>query len=158
MAEMQRVAIWPADIRSAVTRRETPYRLLARKAGSLARAAWWLLQKLNALEMHMETVSTWTYVPHAQAPLHDAMLKAIDGNLRYVADGKAVFIIGAADFSELAGAPAFREMMRFHTGPFGINDPYMGRRIFDIPIHVVPNMTGMAVVPRVIIEGGSVSP
>lgn len=152
MAEVQRVAIWPTSIMEVVERRATPYRLLERNAGYLARAAWWLLNKLKALEPYFETVRTWTYVPHEQAPLHEAMLKAVDYDLRYVADDKAVFIIGGATFSELVGAPAFQEQMRFSTGPFGMNDPYRGRRMFDIPIHVVPNMTGMAIVPRVIIE------
>jgi hypothetical protein len=80
------------------------------------------------------------------------MLAAVDNDLRYIYEGKAVFIIGGATFSELVSAPEFRDQMRFVTGPFGMNDHYHGRRMFDIPIHVVPNMTGVAVVPRVLIE------
>jgi hypothetical protein len=152
MTQPQQIAIWPASIREVVERKETPYRLLDKKAGALARCAWWLLGKLKALDPYYESVRSWTYVPHEQAALHEAMLKAVDYDLRYIYEGKAVFIVGGATFSELVGAPAFRDQMRFVTGPFSLDDGYRGRRMFDIPIHVVPNMTGFAVVPRVVIE------
>lgn len=152
MADVKRVAVWPASVRDVIERKETPYMLLDSKAGIVARWAWWVLHKLKALTPYVETVRRWEYVPHQQRALHEAMLEAVDHDLRYVADGKAVFIVGGATFSELASAPAFREQMQFMTGPFGVEDPYHGRRIFDIPIHVVPGMVGMAVVPRVIVE------
>jgi len=152
MADVQRVAVWPASTREVIERRETAYRLLDAKAGVVARAAWWLLQKLGALTPYMETVRRWDYVPHEQKPLHEAMLAAVDHDLRYVYERKAVFIIGGKTFSELCNAPAFRDQMMFVTGPFGMSDPFHGRRMFDIPIHVVPSMVGMAVVPRAIIE------
>lgn len=152
MADVQRVEVWPASIMEVVERIETPYRLLDKKAGVIARAAWWVLNKLKALEPFYEKVQRWEYVPHKQAALHEAMLAAIDHDLRFVYERKAVFIIGGKTFSELVGAPAFRERMMFMTGEFFMgSNPYAGQ-MFDIPIHVVPNMVGMAVVPRVIIE------
>lgn len=152
MADVQSVAVWPASVREVVEHRPTLAMYLDERAGLVAKAAWWLLGKLKALRPFSETVYRWDYVPHKQAALHEAMLDAVDRDLRYVADGKAVFIIGGATFSELVNAPAFRDQMRFMTGPFGMQDPYYGRRMFDVPIHVVPNMTGLAVVPRAIIE------
>lgn len=152
MARPQDVAIWPASTREIVERNETPYMLLDAKAGVVARSAWWLLKTMKALTPYFESVRKWTYVPHEQKALHEAMLAAVDYDLSFVADGKAVFIIGGATFSELVNAPAFRDQMRFMTGPFGMDDGYRGRRMFDIPIHVVPNMVGMAVVPRMLIE------
>lgn len=152
MAKVQQVEVWPASVVDRFDRIETPYRMLSARAGIIARAAWWLLGKLKALDPYFEKVHRWEYVPHQQAALHEAMLKAVDHDLRYVADGKAVFIIGGATFSELVSAPAFRDQMLFMTGPFAMSDGYHGRRMFDIPIHVVPNMTGMAVVPRAIVE------
>lgn len=152
MAKVQQVAVWPAHVDSIVEYIDTPYKLLDKKSGVIARAAWWLLGKLGALEPYMEKVQRWEYVPHQQAALHEAMLAAVDQDLRYVYEGKAVFIIGGATFSELTGSPAFRDHMRFVTGQFHMNDPYHGRRMFDIPIHVVPGMVGMAVVPKVLIE------
>ncbi len=156
MTDVQQVAVWPASVRSVIERKETPYKFLDANAGMVARAAWWLLNKLGALRPFFESVQRWEYVPHNQAPLHEAMMKAIDYDLRYIENGKAVFIIGGQTFSELVSAPAFRDQMRFMTGPFyldgGSRDPYHGRRMFDVPVHVVPGMVGMAVVPRVIIE------
>lgn len=152
MARQQEVAIWPASIREVVESVETPYMLLDANAGVVARAAWWALKRLKALKPYFQIVSKWTYVPHEQAALHEAMLKAVDYDLRFVADGKAVFIIGGKTFSDLVSAPAFRDQMVFATGPFGMDDGYRGRRMFDIPIHIIPNMIGMAVVPRVLIE------
>lgn len=155
MAQVQRVAIWPASLMETVERRETPYRLLDHNANIIARAAWWLLQKMKALQIYHETIRTWTYEPHKQQALHEAMLTAADGDLRYIYEGKAVFIIGGQEFSELTNAPVFREEMMFRTGPFGFQDAYRGRQIFNIPIHVVPHMTGMAVIPKVLIERSS---
>lgn len=152
MAQTQRMTIWPASVREIAERRETPFRLLTKGAGPLARGAWWLLKKLNALEPYMETVRRWEYVPHKQDALHEAMLKAIDYDIEYIARGEAVFIIGGETFSELVDSPAFRDNMRFSTGPFMARDAYGGRRMYDIPIHVVSNMTGIAVVPRVLVE------
>lgn len=156
MADVQQVAIWPSSVREIIERKEMPYMLLNAKAGRIGRAAWWVLKKLNALSPYMESVHKYQYVPHEQKALHEAMLKAVNHDLRYVYEGKAVFIIGGSTFSELCNAPAFREQVMFMTGPFGMaggrSDPYGGRRMFDIPIHIVPHMVGMAVVPRVLIE------
>lgn len=152
MAKVQQVLVWPASVHEVVERNETPYKLLDAKAGLVARAAWRLLEWLGVLSPYMETVRRWDYVPSEQRALHEAMLEAADHDLRNVADGKAVFIIGGATFSELTNAPAFRDNMRFVTGSFGINDPYHGRRMCDIPVHVVPRMVGLALVPAVIVE------
>lgn len=152
MAKVQSVAVWPASLHEMVELKETPFKLIDSKAGILARACWWALKKMNALQPYSETVRTWQYVPHEQKALIDAMIEAASDDFDYIYKGKAVFIIGGKTFSELTGAPAFRDMMRFAVGEFGHVDAYGGRRFYDIPIHVVPGMIGMAVVPKVIIE------
>jgi hypothetical protein len=150
--EPQTVTVWPASLHEVVIENETPFKLLDSKANFIARAAWWLLEKMDALEPYFEKVSKWTFVPHEQRDLIKAMQKAVDYDMRYIRDGKAVFIIGGKTFSELTGSPAFRDQMRFVAGNFTTEDPYRGRQIFGVPVHVVPNMVGMAVVPRAIIE------
>jgi hypothetical protein len=156
MADVQRVAVWPASVREIIERKQTPYMLLNENVGVVARAAWWVLHKLGALSPYMESVRRWDYVPHEQKALHEAMLAAMPEDLEYIYNRKAVFIMGGQTFSELVNAPAFRDVMRFDTGPFGMaggrHDLYGGHRMFDVPIHIVPNMTGMALVPRVIVE------
>ena len=152
MVEAKRVTVWPASVTAVVERYETPFKLLSKKAGPVSRALWWALKKLGVLEPYFETLRTWNYVPHDQSDLMEAVAKAYGERLDYVADGEAVFIMGGSTFAELSGAPAFQNMMAFDAGPFGRHDSYGGRRIFNIPIHVVPNMTGMALVPRVLIE------
>ena len=155
MAETQQIAIWPSSVKEIVERRETPFKLLDHKAGMISRFLWWVLKKMRRLQPYSETVRTWAYVPHQQDELHNAMLKALEEarfDMHDVYDDNLVFLIGGQDFSSLAAAPAFGRQMMFETGPFGMQSPYYGRRMFDIPIHVVPNMMGLAVVPRAIIE------
>jgi hypothetical protein len=151
MADVQTVTVWPASVRETIEYHDTPYKLMDGKAGLLARGAWWLLHKLGALSPFVEKVTRWHFVPREQKALHEAMLAAA-GDLRDIYDGSQVFLIGGQTFRDLVGSPVFRNYMVFQTGPFGVNDPYFGRRIFDVPIHVVPNMVGVACVPRVLIE------
>lgn len=147
----QSVAIWPASAKEVLSYRQTPYMLMT-GAGWIARAAWWVLKKQGALTPFVETIRTWTFEPAAQKPLYDAMIEAAGSDLPHVVSGNAVFIIGSKNFQDLATAPAFKRVLTFESGPFAINDPYYGRRVFNIPIHVVPNMVGFALVPKVLIE------
>ena len=147
----QTIEVWPASLLNTPERQKTPYKFLV-KSNWACRLAWRFLGWMKALEPYYATVDRWTYVPHEQKALHDAMMEAAQGDLRYIWEGKAVFIVGGKTFSELTQSPVFTQQMMFKTGPFGISDPYRGRHIFDIPIHVVPSMTGMALVPKVFIE------
>lgn len=147
----KQVVVWPASVKEVLSYHSTAYMLMT-DSGWIARAAWWLLKKRRALTPFVETTRTWTFYPHHQQPLHDAMLKACDSDLPFIRDGKAVFIIGGRTFQELTNAPAFKNTVTFECCPFKSEDPYYGRRAFNIPVHVVPNMVGMALVPRVLIE------
>lgn len=147
------MAVWPAERRLTEEKRETPYRLLAHKAGWLARAAWRFLQWRKALEPYVESVQKWSYVPAADKPLINLVLDCIrEGrrhDLAHIAEGKAVIIVGEATFQEFTGSPMFRDTLRFTAS---ITGNYYGREIAGVPVHVVPGMSGVAIVPRVLIE------
>lgn len=148
------MAVWPASISKTVTYQETPYKLykMPKRWGAIAKLLWRVLHKLNALEPFSEKVTKWTYEPAQQDELHEIMLKAINEQPELAYNKKGVFIIGEKTFQELVDAPIFRETMVFHTGPFGRHDPYMGRQMYNVPIHIVPYMEGVALVPKVVIE------
>ena len=152
MTDLQTVVVWPAEIKRFTETKPTPYRFLGAKAGVIARAAWWLLGKLGALEPYVETVETWTYLPSVQTDLLEAVLRAVRNGRGMFNIDDAAIIMGAATFQELTDSPVIRNYMIVSTAPVAMEDPYRGRRVAGIPIHVVPGMTGMAVVPRVAIE------
>jgi hypothetical protein len=151
---LQKVSIWPADIARTVSKNKTPAVHIKDAADKpwYVKLALWVLNKNKMFTPHWEKIETWTYVPYQQDALHEVMMKCIDQDMDYINSGKAVFIIGGKDFAELTGSPVFREVMRFNTGPFYKHDPYNRRQIYGFPIHVVPNMTGVALIPSVLIE------
>jgi hypothetical protein len=150
----QTVTIWPANLHRRIRKDKQPLYKVNYDDFSpwYIRLAFWMLTKQQVISTHWEAIETWTYVPAKQNDLHTVIMNCIRQDIDYVNEGKAVFLIGGKDFSELAGSPVFREVTTFSTGPFHRNDPYRGRQIYGFPIHVVPHMTGVALVPRVLIE------
>jgi hypothetical protein len=133
--------------------RETPYMLRKepKRFAWLARLCWKLLHRLNALEMYSEKVVRWTYTKEAQETLTKMVMKmgdflweAADDPERYVV------VCGAEDFHEALRSPEMRHEMVFSIGPFGSDRPY--RRMFNMDVHVVPYLSGIAVIPRVVVE------
>lgn len=130
-------------------RRETGYKLID-QSSFIAHIAWWVLDKLGALTPHMETVETWTFVESDQRDLMDTLMDALDDS-NYDPDD-VVFVVGAQEFSDLTHSPVFTQNVNFRAERIQKDDPYRGRQIFSIPIHVVRNVRGCAAIPRVMIE------
>lgn len=133
--------------------RETPYMLRKepQRHAWLARLCWKLLHRLKALEMYSETVETFTYTKEDQKTLTKMVMSI--GDFLWDADDdpeRYVVICGAMDFQEAIRSPEIHREMAFQIGPFGSDLPY--RRIFNMDVHVVPYMSGVAIVPRVVIE------
>lgn len=152
----QTITINPIGLEEIRTRTEVAgYHFLSEKAGWFARFLHARLKKWGLLEPYMITVTRWTFYPEAREakPLMDRILDAVDQyDMLRVMDGEAVIIMGTKDFRELAGCPEIRNYMCFDVGPVGVNDSYRGRRVAGIPIHVIPNVEGFAVVPKVLVE------
>lgn len=148
----QTVAI--CDMSSSAVYRETPFRLKKdpKRFRWLTTLMWWTLGKLNALEPFLEKIETWTYTPQKAEPINKALEGSLTGILRA---GRSIddfaFVMGAKEFQELTACSSFREEMTFNTGEFRWNDGYRCRR-FGVPIHVVPTLSGIAAIPKVVIE------
>ena len=132
----------------------TPYKFLTPEAGWLLRQVWAFLNWVGVLEPYVARVTTWTYEPRAQKPLMYALMEAIQDTylLDSLESGDGVIVMGPREWAELCKSPQFRDHTTFYAGPLERADPYRGRRVFDVPIHVVPNLSGFAVIPKVIIE------
>lgn len=133
--------------------RETPYMLRKepKRHAWLSRLCWKILHRLNALEMYSETVETFNYTKEDQKTL-TKMVMSIGDFLWEAADDpeRYVVICGAMEFQEAIRSPELHHALAFQIGPFGTNRPY--RRMFNMDVHVVPYLSGIAVVPRVVIE------
>jgi hypothetical protein len=142
-----------AGLDNEILYRPTPYMLRKepKRFAWLARACWKLLHRLNALEMYSEKVQTWTYTEAAQETL-TKMVMMMRESLWEASEhpDRWVVVCGAKDFHEAVNAPEFRDAMTFSVGPFGRSIPY--RQMFNMDVHVVPHLTGIAVIPRAIVE------
>lgn len=39
-----------------------------------------------------------------------------------------------------------------NVGPFSRQGPYYGRELFSLPVHIVPYVSGFAILPKAIVE------
>lgn len=125
--------------------------------GWLAKQLWKVLMKLGALEQYWTFTETYSYTHKHQEVVTKAILKHID----YLLDGGEKIedysiIIGGSTFYELTDLMIRNGLMSFPLGAvrFG-NDDGESRYMYEfrgIPIHVVPHMEGIAIVPKVLIE------
>ena len=144
-------AIQPISLNYSETKKLTDCSKLKKDASWFARMLWRILEKMKALDPYSETVRTWTYSkPQRQNLMEAIQLATYEFNALYNRD--AVLVIGGKDFAELTGSPAFCSMMRFDTGDFYYEDvDGFTKRILGVPVHVVPNMKGFAVIPKHIV-------
>jgi len=131
-----------------------------KKYGWLARLLWRGLEKLHALEQYTTLIETYSYTQQNQEDLTKAIMGHIDYLLR---DGCKIedyaFIVGGETYYELTNTMLRNSanVMRFPAGNIRFNnyDDEGTRYVYEfrgIPVHVVPNMSGIAAVPKVLIE------
>ena len=153
MADMRPVRF--AELRTKLRKFKPPgYKLLKpKRLHWLARVLWWGLHKINALEPYLETVEIHTYGEPKQSKLDHAILAHLDHIMCRGHDPKDyAIIIGAEQFAELTGI-LFRENHTVPSGRFCFQCPDGYRAEFvGLPVHVVPYMDGIALVPKVLIE------
>lgn len=121
------------------------------KLGWVTDALWWALGKLGSLRAHMGTVHQWRFKGRARDPdLLKALYEAIDIEEIYHRPNDYAIVMGIEDYMRLMQLG--RDSMpnagfQFTAGPFG----YRGEQ-FGLPVHVVTTLSGIAAVPKVIIE------
>lgn len=139
---------------SIIAYSETPYKLRKepKRFAWLARLAWKLLHKLNALDIYSEKVTTWHYSKARATELADRIMEMRDDLERYYEDpDRYAVVMGQNDFMELMHAPFMREEMVYIARINHCSSPYRGI-VRGLPVHVVPWLAGMAVLPKVVIE------
>jgi len=134
----------------------TPYKLFKPKRWIwLARLAWWVLKKLRALEPWCETVTTYTY----QRQNHDDINQA----LRELRQDITRAAARSEDFAVIVGEHTFNSIVHRNKASLrhfvlqggALHYPTTGGyrgSVLGFPIHIVPYVEGMAVVPKVVIE------
>lgn len=138
----------PVSLKSTITRFETPYKI-KKYNNIVVNFLWWCLHKMNALEPFSEEITTWTYTEVSAKRVNDELLKkAITDYTEYaIYESSPVILIGGMTFQELTHSPTFNKAVHFKTGPFGEMKNGIPH-YFDVPICVVPSMSGIAVVPK----------
>jgi hypothetical protein len=120
----------------------------------IARLAWWFLEKTGAVKRRFATSKVYRFrEPKASKDINEAVFLAIKDRIRHggLADDYAV-IMGHETFRDLMQVrdgllPMGSQSFRFSAGPFS----YRGE-MFNVPVHVVETVKGVALIPRVIIE------
>ena len=135
------------------------YRLLENPKGPplrrwLIRKMWQWLHNCGALEQYCDHVDIYSFGPQEERDIVDSIhvqiLELLDAGSK-IED--CAIICGAEKFARITGAITDRHMvLRFHEDhDYWRSDGYRAS-LRDMPIHVVPRMAGIAIVPKVAIE------
>lgn len=120
----------------------------------VARWCWRLLHKLNAVEQYGFYETVYSYGPAEQ----DAVGSMIErGILELIDQGRNVedysIVLGAQDFAELVKGFTPQDLITVPSSRLTFRGRGSYRAEFrGLPVHVVPNLSGLAILPKVIIE------
>jgi hypothetical protein len=120
----------------------------------LAAMCWRLLHKLSAVEQYFFHEKIYTYTPSVQKEITGRIMEGIN-EVFYRGNNIEDYciVMGAEDFAELMSSDPIRQTMTFSTEQLRYQDS-SGYRLdyHGLPVHVVPNVGGAAVFPKVIVE------
>lgn len=120
----------------------------------LASWCWDLMHKLRALEPYSFSETIYTYTPSQQKEITDRLMEGIDLVFRRGEDiENYCIVLGDDDFSEMMQSPPMSRMMTFATTNIRYQNSH-GHRLeyYGLPVHVIPNISGAALIPKVIVE------
>lgn len=121
----------------------------------VADAAMRLLNWLGAVESFWYEARVYRYGPAEQEAVSAMLFKQIDAAMSrrrgYWEPGEWVIVIGGKEFAEIAQGYVGHNVESFPMAQFERGGPY--RQSFaGLPVHVVPHLSGAAVLPKAIIE------
>lgn len=123
------------------------------KFAPFSRLCWWFLNKRKALKPRRVCYSVLKFTP-AEAKRIDEALKEHIYRMREHLDlepEKWAIILGGAEFRELTDITLSHPFM-FALGDIrDVRNRYR-HSFMGLPVHVVPGMTGAAVIPRIAVE------
>jgi len=120
----------------------------------LAGLCWRLLHKLSAVEQYFFHEKIYTYTPSVQKEITGRLMEGINEvfYMRHKIEDYCI-VMGAEDFAELMSSDPIRQTMTFSTERIGYQDRSGYRLDYQgLPVHVVPNVGGAAVFPKIIVE------
>lgn len=134
---------------------EQGYEYKPKKWQWLTDILWKILNKLGAIRQHLGSVPYYEFRKHEDNPdFLEYIHKAIRVEEYYHRRGEYAVVMGIENYMLLKrqmnqsspwGYPPTD--FQITAGPFGYRD-----KIFNIPIHVVTSLSGIAMIPKVIIE------
>jgi hypothetical protein len=119
----------------------------------LAALCWHILHKLHAVEPFRYSEKFYSYGDAEQGSVTELILKSVDSALRHRAVPEDYCIVlGAKEFSELMRDMPIHDHLTVPAGRIcRVRDGYR-EEFRGLPVHVVPRLSGVAVLPKVIIE------
>lgn len=124
----------------------------------LADLCWKVLFKLDALEQFSYSVKSYTYGKKEQDKLTKHVLENINEVImsvesQYELINNYCIVIGEEDYMELMGTyESFRYNINVPSGEFFVGRGGYRTVFCGVPIHVVPYASGIAAIPKVIVE------
>lgn len=144
-------------IRTARTFQPAGYAVLDNRPGPplrrwLIRKMWQWLHNCGALRPYEHTIDTYEFgEPEAETiwrAVQEQMLELLDAGEE---PSDYALVCGAATFRELTDAVA-DSLRTFNMPPFRYGLRGYRGEVRGVPLHVVPRMEGIALIPRVVIE------
>lgn len=123
----------------------------------LVRKMWQWLQNSGSLAPYEHRVTVYSYGEIERRALSEHVMHAMDEVLNSLLYRRGriddfILIVGGADFSEIMGGH-IGGLITVDVGPFALRHSGLGEvRIADMPVHVVPHMRGVAIIPRDILK------
>lgn len=141
----ERIALYKMDTRTISVRDGWEFVPHGRMAW-LQRLLWRSLVKMRAVGVHMADEVQTIRLPCDADTVLGRIMEARQGLFRAYREPSEV-LVGPETLAELLNAPELRDL----RSPFTIDSQATigtrdgGRRIFDLPVHVVPTMEGVLV-------------
>lgn len=154
--ENQRLFISKLDV-ATLFRQPDGYRMKT-STGSwwrdkLASWCWKLLHRLRAVEQYGFSEKMYTYTPAMQQEITKRLMEGINEIFRRDGDpDDYCLVLGAEDFSEMLDSEAIRNNMTIATSDIHYVRNGYKMSFRGLPVHVVPGVSGTAVIPKVIVE------
>lgn len=147
-------SIQPRECIVDILKERQGYEYRPKRQKWLAKLCWFILNKLKAVHPHFGEVIRYTFHEYQQEKLTKLVFECLrERNFRdHENIDDYAFLIGREDFVALVREDEniltqFIKLGPFPAGPLG----YEGQ-IFGIMVHVVNNLSGFAIVPKVAIE------
>lgn len=121
---------------------------------ALASLCWYILHKLRAVDQYACTVKTYHYGDVASGKVRELVFESISEVLnRDENPSDYCIVIGGKEFAEImSDEVCYRSFITVPSGEFSYRRNGYRTRYLDIPVHVVAGLTGVAAIPKVIVE------